>query len=884
MFPLRIQIRVLGVAFAFLCSIPTLGQTAFGPPSGATISGAVHNASGDPLPGATVTVINQETGTSRGARAGADGKYSVTGLAPGLYAVSAELPGYGRTGRKEIRIAGEETATVDLSLDINIQEEVTVTARKREETVLTTPVSIAAPTEEVLRERGAETIEQVATNVANFAVQNLGPGQSQVSLRGVSSGQIARDQPGPKEEVGAYLDESVISFLLFTPDISLFDMDRIEVLRGPQGTLFGSGSLSGTVRYITNRPELGVTRVFAELSGSTVSDGNQAGSIRAGFNAPVGQMAALRVVGYYDRFPGYQDAVQPDGSIDENVNTGARYGGRVALQVAASDQVTITPRFVYQKMEADGWNRTDIYNILGNPFTTTRRAVQLGDRRLFTQIPEPMNDEFWLADLNVNANLGPVTLTSITSYTNRDISVIRDAGALTSSITGGSFGLPERVYTLDAPLDDKTKAHGWTEELRLSGGKERFQWLVGGYYSDATKEYGQDLFVEGYEALVPTGSFVNTRTVAPVDFLFFSELTYDTRQFAFFGEGTFSATDRLSLTGGLRYYDYKDDKEQIFDGLFGAGSDGRPQSAPGTTEADGVAPRFIASYKVTDSTTVNAQVAKGFRLGGINDPLNVTLCTAQDLVVFGGQPGFKDETAWNYEIGSKSRLFGGRGSLSVSGFYIDIRDLQVVVTAGSCSSRLVFSVPKARSVGGELEFAAAVGEHFDFAVSAGYNDSELRSDVRDGTGAIVSGIESGNRLPSVPKFQAALAATYQQPISPGFQGYVSTSYQHVGSRFTQVGDDVPGFGILNINSFAPNTIGGPLTQNTFTFDPELPAYDIVNLRLGVRHGVWDVAVFANNLFDERALLALDRERGLRARVGFLVNQPRRIGISTRFDF
>jgi iron complex outermembrane receptor protein len=222
--------------------------------------------------------------------------------------------------------------------------------------------------------------------------------------------------------------------------------------------------------------------------------------------------------------------------------------------------------------------------------------------------------------------------------------------------------------------------------------------------------------------------------------------------------------------------------------------------------------------------------------------------------------------------------------LTVSAFYIDIKDLQVVVTAGTCSSRLVFSVPKARSVGGELEFASAIGDHFDFAVSAGYNDAELRSDVRDGTGAIVSGIESGNRLPSVPKFQAALAATYQQPISAGFQGYVTASYQHVGSRFTQVGDDVPGFGIVNINSFAPNTIGGPLTQNTFVFDPELPAYDIVNLRLGVRHGVWDVAVFANNLFDERALLALDRERGLLARVGYLVNQPRTIGVSTRFDF
>jgi iron complex outermembrane receptor protein len=219
---------------------------------------------------------------------------------------------------------------------------------------------------------------------------------------------------------------------------------------------------------------------------------------------------------------------------------------------------------------------------------------------------------------------------------------------------------------------------------------------------------------------------------------------------------------------------------------------------------------------------------------------------------------------------------------SVSAFYVDIKDLQVVVTAGSCSSRLVFSVPKARSVGGEVELAMATGDRFDFAISAGYNDSEIRSDVRDGTGAIVSGIESGKRLPSVPKFQFAGTATYQQPISDEFQGYATAAYQHVGSRFTQVGDDL--LGTLDLNSFGANNIGGPFTQSTFTYNPELPAYDIVNLRLGVRHGVWDIAVFANNLFDERALLALDRERGTRARIGFLVNQPRTIGVSTRFDF
>ncbi len=273
-----------------------------------------------------------------------------------------------------------------------------------------------------------------------MSVQNLGPGQSQVSIRGVSSGQIARDQPGPKEEVGTYLDESPISFLLFTPNIDLFDMNRVEVLRGPQGTLYGSGSLSGTVRYISNQPVLGDTQFFGEATGSTIDGGNQGGGVKAGINAPIGDRAALRLAAYFDYFAGYMDAVQPDLSVDKNVNTGKRGGVRAAFTIAPDDNLSITPRFMAQRNESDGWNRIDAYNILGNPYTTTRPAVTLGPRELFTQIDEPMTDDFYLGDLNVSYNFGNMVLTSITSYMYRDILVTRDAGALTSSITGGSFG------------------------------------------------------------------------------------------------------------------------------------------------------------------------------------------------------------------------------------------------------------------------------------------------------------------------------------------------------------------------------------------------------------------------------------------------------------
>src|SRR5262249_55704121 len=147
------------------------------------------------------------------------------------------------------------------------------------------------------------------------------------------------------------------------------------------------------------------------------------------------------------------------------------------------------------------------------------------------------------------------------------------------------------------------------------------------------------------------------------------------------------------------------------------------------TKANGAAPRVMVSYKLSDATRLNAQVSKGFRLGGINDPLNVTLCTPADLVTFGGHTGWKDETLWNYEVGSKSRIMNNRGAFNAAVFYADINDLQATVTAGSCSSRVVFNVPKARSAGAELEFDLAPNDNFDFAISASHSDSKLRSTV-----------------------------------------------------------------------------------------------------------------------------------------------------------
>jgi iron complex outermembrane receptor protein len=761
-------------------------------------------------------------------------------------------------------------------------EEIVVTARKREETVQDVPISVAAPTASELRDRGAETMEDVAANVAGFTVQNLGPGQSQVAIRGVSAGQIVRDQPGVKEQVGVYLDESVISLSLFTPDIDLFDMNRVEVLRGPQGTLFGSGSLSGTVRYISNQPKLGTSETVGDFSVSSISNGSIGSSIKASVNAPMSDTSAMRVAAYYTRYGGFMDAVQPDLSVKKDVNDGDRAGARVAFRFEPDKNLNITPRILYQEVKMNGWNRADAFNILANPYTTTRPKVALGPRELFTQIKEPFTDKFLLGDFNVGYNLGGGrNLTSITSYTDRDVLVVRDATALTASITGGSIGLPASIYTLNAPLDDATKAKAFTQELRLSGGDKKLQWLVGGFYGHTDRKYAQSLLVSGFEALskIPTAG----KFGAAKDVLFFSNLKYNFKQTAVFGEATYSVSDKFDVTGGLRWYDFNENRTQTFDGIFAD-----PGTTKGSSKATGFAPRVIAAYKLNSDTRLNAQISKGFRLGGINDPLNVPLCTAGDLLTFGGHDSWKDEQLWNYEVGSKSRVAGGRGSVNASAYYADIKDLQATVTAGSCSSRVIFNVPKAKAAGAELEWELAPTDDFDFALSASHTDSKLQSTLfstdAKGVKTIVAGIKSGSRLPTVPQNQAAAAATYHWRTSQNWAGYATGAYQYVGSRFTQIGDQDAGFGTVNLNSFAPNNIGGPFTQSTFTFNPELPAYQTVNVRFGVLKNKWDVALFVNNIFDERALLALDQERGTRARVGYLINQPRTVGISSRVNF
>ncbi|HLY87905.1 MAG TPA: TonB-dependent receptor [Acetobacteraceae bacterium] len=758
--------------------------------------------------------------------------------------------------------------------------EIVVTATKRATLIQNVPFSINAQTSQDIARAHAQTLEDLSRNVAGLSIQNLGPGQSQVAIRGISSGQIVRDQPGVKEQVGVYLDESVISLSLFTPDLDLFDLNRVETLRGPQGTLFGAGSEGGTIRYITNQPKFDRVEGSFEAGFNHIDGGNSGGDVKGAINLPLGETAAVRAVGYYTRYAGFIDALHEDGSIKKNVNDGYRAGGRVAVTWKPIDALTITPRVIYQEIKTNGFNREEKFNLFANPFTTTRPPVTLQDRQQFLLLPEEFRDKFLLVDNTATLDVGPASLTSVSSYTHRNILVSRDASALTGSVSV-DLGFPTAAVLLPSNLRDRTKLNQFTQELRVaSNGEGPLQWLVGGFYSHIRRNYSQRLPTPGYDAF--TDAIFGAGTSAAVangfgpDSPYNADLPYKLRQLAAFAELTYNLTHTLHLTAGGRYYDYKETRRFHSGGLFSNDDDRRD-----STTSNGATPRFLVSFDATPNMTFNAQVSKGFRLGGVNDPLNLPLCGPADAATFGGHPTFKDETLWNYEGGLKAHF--GPLRFNVAGFYNEIHNLQVTADAGSCSSRVIFNVPKAHSGGGEFEVAATPIKGLDLSLSGSLIDSKFDSTVTSSTGVELAGIRKGNRLPTVPKFQLSANGTYTVPVDVfgSQEAFFTASVQHVGSRYTQPADQEG-----NPQSFVSHLPFGGATGNEATvLDLKLPAYDLVNLSAGLRFpGQLEISVYVNNLTDKNALLSFDRERGGRARLGFEVNQPRTFGATLRKSF
>lgn len=747
-----------------------------------------------------------------------------------------------------------------------------VTATKRVQLAQDVPFSLNVQSEEDIKRLNTTNLEDLSRNVAGLSIQNLGPGQSVVTIRGISSGQIVRDQPGVKEQVGVYLDETPISLSLFTPDIDLFDLNRVETLRGPQGTLFGSGSIGGTVRYITNQPQLGVNEVKVEVDGNYLDEGSAGGHLKTALNVPLGEDAAVRLVAYGTRYGGFIDAQKEGDVLDEDVNDGTRHGGRISLLWEPTESLSITPRVIYQNIDLGGFNRDEVFNLFANPYTVP--PTPLGDREQFLLLDEAFEDETLIFDTVVNWSVEDFfDVTYSVSYINRDLLVSRDASALTGSVSV-DLGFAEDQVANPSNLRDTTDLEQITHELRLSSDDDgAFQWLAGVFYSDVERDYSQRLPTPGYDALfIPSA---DTNFPDAVDSPYSSDLTYDLRQIALFGEATYKLLDRLGLTAGLRWYDWEEDKTFRSGGGF---SNADAQNQDITVSSDGFTPRFMVSYDANDNVTVNAQVSRGFRLGGVNDPLNQLLCgDAYDT--FRGYQEFEDETLWNYEVGFKSAFESVTFNGSI--FYTDIENLGVNVDAGPCSSRVTISVPESHTTGAELELSIQPTRSLLLAFAGSYLEAEFDSTIRTADGDAVEGIEDGNRIPSVPDWQLSGSATYTLPgiLSAG-ESFLSASWQFVGDSITQSGDQIPGRGIFEHGL----SYRGASADEATEVDLLLDSYHLFNLSAGLVYDNIEFTAYIKNITDENVKLSFDRERGGRARLAYRVGDPRTFGIVTRMRF
>jgi iron complex outermembrane receptor protein len=354
-----------------------------------------------------------------------------------------------------------------------------------------------------------------------------------------------------------------------------------------------------------------------------------------------------------------------------------------------------------------------------------------------------------------------------------------------------------------------------------------------------------------------------------------ADIPYDIEQWAVFGEVSYDVTDRLNLTVGGRFYDFEEERTFKTGGWFSNGD-----FAEDTTSSDGFTPRVMASFDVNEDMTINAQASQGFRLGGVNDPLNATLCEGSDLETFGGFQEYEDETMWNYEVGFKSMY--ENFSFNAAAFYTDIEDLQVTLDAGSCSSRVAFNVEEAHTLGVEWELTAYAMDGLLLTFAGSWIEAEFDSTVKDGDGNIVGGVEDGNRLASVPELQLSASATYTfgAQLFSSNEMYVSGLVQHVGERYTQPGDQVNGAG--DFQSGLP--FGGATGSEVTSLDLELDSYEQLNLSAGILWDTWDAVFYVNNATDENANTSFNKERGGRARLAFFTNQPRTVGLTVRKRF
>ena len=638
-------------------------------------------------------------------------------------------------------------AATDPSFEI---EEIVVTALRRPEPtpLQKTPMAISTISGETLDKRSLENVTDLLKVIPGAGIQDQGAGQRRLVVRGVNS-------PG-EALTGLYYNESFIQGAPSTtndagqrmPELRLFDVERIEVLRGPQGTLYGASSMSGTVRALFNQP---TSEFQARVTAGTETseEGDPSYEANAMVNVPlVDERLATRVVGYHRDRGGYIDNVTLG---RENNDEDKVSGGRILVRYTPSETLTIDAAAYVQREDA-------ILSAWELPAGTYKTAVP-------TLLP--IEDDFELYSLTARWDLGFATLTGVASHFNRDLLATIDASRLMQFIGAGALLAPA---VLVQPQDIEDDSY----ELRLSSnGADTLVWTVGAYFDR------RDSFTltRQLKASPATGL-----PLQPEQVRIRRTIDENLEQRALFGEVTLNATDALAFTVGARYFDY--DKAATMETTVPFPQIGIALLTPPRTfdsDEDGVVTKVNVAYSLSDSALVYVQATEGFRPGGANQTLSLPVVL----------PPYESDSLWNYELGLKSSLFGDRMTLNLSAFRIDWDNMQVTSTTANGAVTFITNASSAQIDGVELETFALVSPDFDVSFAAAYTDARLSENVTALLPVVLAPGREGDRIPNVPKFSASLAAEYRHPLGASLQGSVRADVSYVGATFSELRPNNP---------------------------------------------------------------------------------------------
>jgi iron complex outermembrane recepter protein len=735
--------------------------------------------------------------------------------------------------------------------------EIVVTATRRQESVQKVPISLQALTTQKLEQRQVVNFSDYVALLPSVSFASLGPGRSDLYFRGISYDTGTGDASS-LPTAGVYLDEIPMTTAGRMPEVHVYDMSRVEALSGPQGTLFGSSSLSGTLRLITNKPKIGELEGGYDVEfNKFTKGGNNYGTVDEAFlNVPVAKNLAIRLVGYYDHTGGYIDnapasltytvydrnteaatgtyTINNSKLAKPNANPVDEYGGRVSALAEFGDW-SILPQFIYQYLDAKGSFNYD---------------PRFGDLTVHDFGPSENRDMWWQAALTINGKVGDFDVVSSTGYMHRRVKNSNDYTYYTVAYNKPQYAAYQWFHGKDGNLLNPTQEYygdntynKFTQEVRVSVPKSwPFTLTVGGFYQFQKKSINEQYAIAGLSSAVDA-SVDGVSELLRGDAFYLTEVDRTYEDYALFSEGTYEILKNLKITGGIRLFRAKN-KSVGFDGtaLGAAASAGctTPFTAPRLQACDNVAVsapydqsgethKVSLTYQVTPDKMVYATYSTGFRPGGSN-----TIAPTRP---------YKADTLSNYEIGIKT-TWARNFRVNLAGYYEYWKGVQYIfVPEGFNGNNMIVNAGNARVYGIEGDFDWKLGG-FTLSGSGAYNDAALATNFC----ALVPGYQSTTFYTDCntnPDHIAAAKGT-RMPRQPRFKGQMQLRYEtQLGqlNDFVQIAADHQSSSTSNLDAY----------QNSLLGDP--PPFTSVDFSTGVGKDRWNVEFFIENLFDKRGQLS-----------------------------